>query len=1017
VLLTFDDFVFDEDQRELRKANSPVKIDAKQFDLLAYFLKHPGELVTNRELLERIWAGRVMGDSVLSVSVAKLRKVLGHQKGQTEYIDNVRGHGCRFLRSVTIAESNVTRPVSTTMPLPGIETGMPPLIGRDSVMRRLEAAFARARAGKGRICALVGEPGIGKTRLAEALEERTAASGTRWAWARCQMIESDPPLWIWTKILREYLNTPLADEIRQILNDRLHELAYLAREGNLSAEWRESAAAIGHRTFDRIVDILRRLSLQQPLVLVLDDLQWADAASLSMLGYLLVEIGRWPILVVATARNTELGSKNSRDEHLRYILGHSRCERITLHRLSESDVAEYVAALFGEPDTELSRTVFERSEGNPFFMVELLRPWIDYRRPAPHELELSNLALDIVYQRIRKLDSETRRVVSAAAVIGRNFNLDILSCVMQREADSLLEQLDEPLANGIIIPSSEEPEQFAFSHELIREVLYQALSAAERGVWHRRAGEELEKRRALGQEVANAELAHHFLSALPNGEVTQAINYARSAATTAARFLAYSDACVLLKRSLRALQSTDHPDDYLQCCLLFELSLVERALGDSANFDHMRQAVTLARENRFGRLLAMVGRLLSNDPGSLLGFPGVTRVLETADEVLPKEDKKTRAIVLAHLTWTSPYGMSSQRVNELLDRAEELARESNSLSARSAVLRAKFFLNGVPATYDKAQSIADELKQLLRPHPEFWMVPSLEIQVFRIITSMQRGDQEAIQRAIDDFGAMARQIKSVELDWHHQRIAAIQRMNAGELTAVRKTLSDLRERGERLQLPGWRTICDLDLGVLLTQTTDIRHFAADFRRNLEIDESDSHGLRALKIQNMVELGLIDDAEKALRHFPLECLLDLPTNRDYLVVLTRLSVVSVAAGAVEYIDALYGLLKPYVQYYAVGISFHCEGSIGYYLGILARKLARNEEAIANLELALDHNSRAGLQAHVVRTRYELARALIDASNQGAHKRARSLLIQAREAAQRLDLQPLLSAIDQLLTVER
>lgn len=1013
MLLTFDDFVLDEGQRELRRANSRVKIDPKQFDLLAYFLKHPGDLVTKTELLERLWEGRAMGDSILTVSVAKLRKVLGHHRDATEYIDNLYGRGYRFLRPVTVAESNSTRPTPTPLPPPGADTVASPLIGRESVMRRLETAFTRARSGKGQICVLVGEPGIGKTRLAEALEERTAASGTLWAWARCQITESDPPLWLWTKILREYLNTPLADEIRQILNERLHELDYIAKEGKLSAEWRGGAAAIGHRTFDKIVDVLRRLTLQQPLALALDDIQWADAASLSMLCYLLPEVVRWPLLIVATARNTELGSKDGSDEHLRYILGHSHCERVTLPRLNAPDVAQYVAALFGEPDAELSRTVFERSEGNPFFMVELLRPWTGQRRPAPHELELSNLALDIIHQRIRKFNAETHRVVSAAAVIGRDFDLDILSHVMQREADALLDQLDEPLANDTIVPSSEEPGQFAFSHELIREVLYQGLSAPERALWHLRAGEGLEHRRALARDVATSELAHHFLSALPNGEVVKAINYARSAATAAERFLAYADACALLKRALKALQSTNQPDNYLTCSLLLELSMVERALGDSAHSNHLREAVTLARENRYGRLLAMAGRLLSNGPGSSLDFPEVSRVLEAAEELLPEEDKKTRAIVLAHLVWTPPYSISARRANELIDRAEKLAQESGSLSARSAVLRAKFFLNGVPTTYDKAQSIADELERLLRPRPEFWVLPSMEIQDFRIISCMQHGDEAAAQRAVDGFGATARQLKSVELDWHHQRISVILRMNAGELNGVRKTLLELRERGERLQLPVWRAICDLDMGVLLSLTTDLRPFAADFRPKLEIDESESHGLRALKIQRMVELGLIDDAEKALRYFPIESLYDLPTNRDYLIVLSRLALVNTAMGNAEYIEALYGLLNPYARYYAVGISFHSEGSISYFLGILARKLARNEQAIAHLEEALDLNSRAGLQARVVRTRYELARALIDASTPGASKRACALMVQARQEAQALDLQPLFIAVDRLL----
>ncbi|MBN1655362.1 MAG: AAA family ATPase [Deltaproteobacteria bacterium] len=391
----------------------------------------------------------------------------------------------------------------------------PPLVGRAAVIGRLDAALTSAFTGTGRICLLVGEPGIGKTRMAEALEKRVTASGARCAWAQCHSMETEPPLWLWTNILRGYLDTSFADDIRQILDERICELTRFPEEGNLPGDWTTSAVGAGYRVFDAITQVLKRLSEQQPLVLLLDDRQWADAASLRLLSYLVVEIARWSVLLVWTLRTTEFDPKDSRNKHLSYVLGHRRSERIVLKRIAEADVADYVTALFGEADVTLSRSVFEKSEGNPFFMVELLRPWIDEKPPKPHELKLSNHALDIMRQRVRKLNATTRGLLSVAAVIGRTFDLKILSYLVECEEAAVLDLLDEPLANETIVPSSEGFGRFVFGHELIREVLYEGLNAAERGSWRLRAGEALERRRESAREVATTDLTHHFVSALP----------------------------------------------------------------------------------------------------------------------------------------------------------------------------------------------------------------------------------------------------------------------------------------------------------------------------------------------------------------------------------------------------------------------------------------------------------------------------------------------------------------------
>jgi len=356
--------------------------------------------------------------------------------------------------------------------------------------------------------------------------------------------------------------------------------------------------------------------------------------------------------------------------------------------------------------------------------------------------------------------------------------------------------------------------------------------------------------------------------------------------------------------------------------------------------------------------------------------------------------------------------MSTDRVNELLALAERLARESEDASAITTVLRAKLFFNGDPTA--QAQALSDELGQHISTQPYFWILASIEMQHYRIVSGIQRGDETAAQKAIDDFGATARNLKSVELEWHHQRMGVVQRMNAGDLVTTKNALFELREKGKNLQIQALRRICDLDLSVLLSQATRIPGVSADFGKKLEVKESGSQSIWAQKVRSLVDLGPLSQAEDALKRFPATMLYELPPDRNHLVTLTHLAQRSVATRAMEYVEALYSLLKPYTKYYVAGVSFHCEGSVSHYLGILARTLAREREAIAHLEEAMQQNARFGLEARAVWTRYELGRTLVVNPTNVTLKQARSHLTQALEDAQRLGLKWLYDDSKRFLT---
>jgi hypothetical protein len=349
--------------------------------------------------------------------------------------------------------------------------------------------------------------------------------------------------------------------------------------------------------------------------------------------------------------------------------------------------------------------------------------------------------------------------------------------------------------------------------------------------------------------------------------------------------------------------------------------------------------------------------------------------------------------------------MNAKRVTELLARADALARESEDPMAIYAVSQAKLYFASGPRTQDQALSIADEIERqlVLLPATHRWRI--MEVQVRRLIISMQRGDLEGVQRATDTYGELARELRHAELQWHHRRLCIVQRMNRGEFAEAGPQLTELLERAQMLDLAGWRDLGALDLSILLRQTGDTRPFAAQASRQLKVHEYDPATARAIKIRSMVEFGLLGEAEAALQRLGIELLRNLPGDLHYLSTLANLAVAACACRAMTHAEALYDLLKPYPQFYVSDRSFHCEGSVSFFLGKLAQTLGRDRDAVAHLQQALEDNTRIGLEPQVTLTRHELARALVRTGDKKSLKRARTLANQTLETARRLGMQPL------------
>jgi DNA-binding winged helix-turn-helix (wHTH) protein len=1004
VLFEFGDFLFDESAFELRRGGALVKADPQVLDVLSYVLRKPGQLVSKHELVEHVWDGRALSGTVLTGAMSRLRKALECESGP-QLLENVYGRGYRFRGKVRL------RAPSTHAPRNGDaepKTSDVPFVGRDAALARVEAALDQAGKGRGRIMVVVGEPGIGKTHLAEISTERAVALGVPWAWGVCRQRTVCPPFWPFIQVLRDCRRTS-SGAAREALD---RTLSLLMPEDTTPAGWGDATPSL--RLFDEVMRTLQALTDELSWLLVLDDLQWADAASLHLLAYAAPEIARMRLVILATARDPE---RNSGGDDLAEVLGHRNCETVTLNRLSEADVAKYTALRLGDGQGEVSRAVFAKSEGNPFFMVELLRPFGRSVPPNAGELSLQGPVLDIVRQRIRVLPPETVALLSAAAVVGREFDLTLLALVMEREAEQVLDLLEIARQTRIVLESPNRPDHYVFGHDLIRSVLLDDLPATQTAKLHLRVAEALERRYPVGAGSPRQELVHHLLSALPLGEVKKAVEYAQRSAQEAARVHANADAAALLRRALAALDLAEGSLPRLRCEVLVGLAFCERQSLDFRFPEHLAEAIALAHEHRFGDVLAEAARHMTIAPG-YLAISGARNVLEAALRALPPEEKLLRAEVLGRLSWTPPHCFDAQEVSSLVDRAEALVNEAAGPGAFETVTwggGAKLYFASGPDSPDVGELISNQIVRL-HGRVEPWNLMAWLIQgaFSQIVVCLQRGDMEGVMRHTAAMGAIASRYKRPELGWHHRRASAVQRMNRGQFAAAEAELKELQEWAERARLFGRQAIHALDWGVLLRETGDITRLAS-YTESVAPAESDCPFRRARKIRFLAEMGAIPAARGILQEVPPESLSRLPHDRDYLGTLGHLAVASIATNSMSHAAALYELLSPYAHMFAADVGLHCDGSVAHFLGLLAAALGRAREPVEHLERALDANDRAGFAGHAAHSAYELGRVLMVNGSGPDLKRARELIGRALESSRRMGMTPLAHQAEERLLV--
>lgn len=981
--LEFGDAQLDVGRFELRRAGQPIKLEPKVFDVLRYLVQHRERVVPREELLATLWPDEHVIDAVVTRCVYEIRRVLA--RTDSDPIETVRGRGYRFAEPVRVIDAEAA------------PDRVEPFVGREREIRRLEATLARATQGQGRFALLVGEPGVGKTRITEELAARVRASGDAVWVSRCHEDQGAPPFWLWTQVARRCVRQLQDDDVRQELGGAYRELAALLPELTDEREAGEPSAALHadaahYRLFDAVTRLLRLATAHGRHLLVLDDLHWADLPSLQLMGFVIAEIADRPLFILGTCRDTDWAPDDPRKAVIDGFSRHANFERVPVVRLSADAVSEYVTQRVGEQRPGLAQALHRISEGNAFFMVEALRPALLGPAPAGARasLALPDASRDIVRRRLAVLDDEGRVLLQTAAVFGMDFDVGLLADVAESDSMRTLEALQPSLQACLILAVQENAGRFRFAHGLIRETLYAEVPIARRAQLHAAIATRMERLRP----PPASEIAHHFHRSLPVGDAARALHWTRAAGEAASLVYAHDAAVKHHRQALDALRALPEIDASVHQEIL---RLLGGALYLSGRIEParatFREAAGLARQagDHRGFALAIIG-LRDCQALRAVPDPSVDAELRDALDRLPSSESSLRARVLSRLA--AVRSMETRR--QASRSAAELARDIEDPTVLADVWSARLHALQGPHEIEQRLEVADRLIALSDAQRQAaW---AWEALLARYDGRLRLGDVARADEALAACGALAERLHHPGMRLGHARLSAQRAICEGRYADAEQQILRNAEIAQRLSDPFGQFYFLVQMFWLLRDRGLIHTLgdqAEQFIRARPWVEPTARSTAALMY---IEQGDREGARRSFDYYARDDFEGVPYGEDFVSVFAQLTVVCAGLGATEHAARIYDVLLPHAGQNVVNGTSTSFGSTAHFLGVLARLLGRVDAAREHFERALAMNEAMRLRPALVRTQLAYA----DLFSVEAPKHAAELRQSAASMAQSIEM---------------
>ena len=879
---------------------------------------------------------------------------------------------------------------------PAAETPRGAFVGREPELAELVAGLDDAFAGRGHLFLLAGEPGIGKSRLAEELIVRARARGARVLVGRCWEAGGAPAYWPWVQSLRAYVRESDSAELRSQLGAGAVDLAQIVPElrerlPDLPEPPSLEPEGARFRLFDAAAEFLRNASESRPILLVLDDLHAADTPSLLLLQFLARELGSSRMLLLGAYRDVDPVPGRPLAEMLAEVAREPVTRRLSLRGLTEQDVAEYVDLAASEiASQELVAALHGETEGNPLFVGETVRLLAleGLRRESTGaRIAIPQSVRDVIARRLGHLSAECNRVLILASVLGREFALDTLARVAGVSEDELLDVLDEAMAARVVSDVPGGPGRLRFAHVLIRDTLYEGLTTARRVRLHRLAVEALEA--LYGEEPGPylAELAYH---AVAGSEFDKGLSYAQRAGDRAVTLLAYEEAARLYETALDALDLAGPADESARCELLLSLGEAEIRAGNSpAAKKVFLDAAGLARRLGLPRELARAaagygGRIVfarAGDDGRLVPL------LEEGLAALSEEDVELRVRLLARLAGALRDEHSRERRDALSREAVELARRTGSLPALAYALAGRGAAIIAPDTIAECLALGNELREVGERIGDMERLE--QAHVHRLHAEVQVGDIRAAEVDLEAASSIAHELRQPAHLWEVCGMRAMLALAAGRLDEAEELIPQALALGERAQ-------SGMAIPVYRLQWYSLRDFRGGLGEvepaicDLVAEYPARPVFRCALAHLYSRLGRLPEAKRVFDDLAENDFSTLPFDIEWLFGMSFLAETCAPLNDEVSAAALYRSLLPWAGLNVVDIAEGIRGSVSRYLGILATTMKRWDEAAQNFEDALAMNERMGARPWLAHTQDDYARMLLARDGRGDREHAGELL---------------------------
>lgn len=611
------------------------------------------------------------------------------------------------------------------LPPPFVAEQSAPLVGRDVQLDELNKCWQLAREGRRRVAMLVGEPGIGKTRLAAEFCRTAHGEEAVVLLGRCYE-ESLVPYQSFVEALRHYVSECPLDELRLALGPHRATLARLLPElsEHPSQAVTSSAAESGEREqfvlFDAVASTLRTVAAAHPLIVVLDDLHWADAPSLLLLRHVVRATEGGALLILGTYRETEVEEWHPLAQALAELRRARALDTLSLEGLSEEDVAALISSQPGRAaSAEVARSIVDRTQGNPFFVEELLRDAVVGENFSEALTRIPDSVKDLLLRRLRRLGDTAKRLLTPAAITGREFELDVLQRVTGVPADQIAESLEEAIAGRIVEESTSSIGRYSFAHALIRDTIYEQVSLTRRAQLHLRIGEAIESVWSERIDDRASELAYHFSAA---GDLAKAYEYHSRAAATAQSLYAVDVALSHYTAALAAAAQLgiEAERDPTVRGLLLQRGRMRYRIGDADAGADLQTALQAGRRSG-DRALEMetlneIG-ILQLQQSPTTAAASHEAALEIAREL---DDPVAQTNALDRLAVISSHLLDFDRALELGEQALELARATGDDTVVGRAIDSIKLAVWQLGDLDRLEQLTAELERVWRERGDLW---------------------------------------------------------------------------------------------------------------------------------------------------------------------------------------------------------------------------------------------------------------------------------------------------------